>query len=135
MYDNPVIPPAPVRLDKWLWYARFYKTRALAIEAIKAGKIKLAGHRVKPSRLVHPGEVYTLRIDPYSWTITVRALASRRGPAAEAALLYEETPASAEGRSLLAEQLKINNRLVPQTEGRPTKRDRRKIVRFTRQTD
>lgn len=121
-----------VRLDKWLWYARFYKTRALALEAIKAGKIKLAGSRVKPSKTVRTGEVYTLRIDPYSWTVTVRAPGSRRGPAAEAALLYEETAQSRQDRETLAAQIKLNNQWIPQTHGRPTKRDRRQIVKFTR---
>ena len=121
-----------VRLDKWLWYARFYKTRGLALEAIKAGKIKLGGNRVKPSKTVRPGEVYTLRMEPYLWTVTVRAVGSRRGPAAEAALLYEETAQSREDREALATQIKLNNQWVPQTHGRPTKRDRRQIVKFTR---
>lgn len=131
MDDKTSQSPAPVRLDKWLWYARFYKTRGLAMEAIKAGKIKLEGNRVKPSKTVRPGEVYTLRIDPYSWTVKVLATGTRRGPAAEAALLYEETAESREARLLLAEQIRLNNRLLPQTAGRPTKRDRRRIVRFT----
>jgi ribosome-associated heat shock protein Hsp15 len=135
MYDNSEVSTGPVRLDKWLWCARFYKTRGLALAAIKAGKVKLDGNRVKPSKLVHPGEVYTLRMEPYYWTISILALATRRGPATEAALLYEESAESREARKLLAEQLKINNKLLPVTEGRPSKRDRRKIVRFTRQTD
>lgn len=135
MFDKTANSTDTARLDKWLWYARFYKTRGLALEAIKAGKVKLAGDRVKPSKTVRPGEVYTLRIDPYSWTITVLALAKRRGPASEAALLFKESAQSRENRSLLAAQLKINNSLLPQTQGRPTKRDRRKLVRFTRQTE
>lgn len=132
MTDNNEEDAHTVRLDKWLWYARFYKTRALALEAIKAGKVKLAGNRVKPSKTVRPGEVYTLRIDPYLWTVTVRAPGSRRGPAAEAALLYEESAQSRLDRETLAAQIKLNNQLVPQTHGRPTKRDRRQIVKFTR---
>jgi len=135
MNENTENSSATVRLDKWLWFARFYKTRGLAMEAIKAGKVKLAGNRVKPAKTVRPGEVYTLRIDPYSWTVRVLATGTRRGPAPEAALLYEESAESREARSLLSAQLKINNQLLPQTEGRPTKRDRRQIVRFTRQTD
>jgi len=135
MSDNKTNSSEPVRLDKWLWCARFYKTRALALEAIKAGKIKLDGNRVKPSKAVHPGEVYTLRIDPYLWTISVQALSHRRGPASEAALLYEETAESRENRNLLSAQLKLNNQLLPQTSGRPTKRDRRKLVRFTQKTE
>ncbi len=135
MVDNSENSSGTVRLDKWLWFARFYKTRGLAMEAIKAGKVKLAGNRLKPAKTVRPGEVYTLRIDPYSWTVTVVATGARRGPAAEAVLLYQESAESREARALLSEQLKINNRLLPQTEGRPSKRDRRQIVRFTRQTD
>lgn len=135
MSVNKTNSTEPVRLDKWLWCARFYKTRALALEAIKAGKIKLDGNRVKPSKAVHPGEVYTLRIDPYLWTITVRALSHRRGPASEATLLYEETAESHETRQQLSAQIKLNNQLLPQTSGRPTKRDRRKLVRFTQKTE
>ena len=135
MNDNTENSSGAVRLDKWLWFARFYKTRGLAMEAIKAGKVKLAGNRVKPAKTVRPGEVYTLRIDPYSWTVTVIATGTRRDPAAEAVLLYEETPESREARALLSAQLKINNQLLPQTEGRPTKRDRRQIVRFTRRAE
>lgn len=132
MNDKSAETADQVRLDKWLWFARFYKTRGLAMEAIKAGKVKLAGNRVKPAKTVRPGELYTLRIEPYSWTVRVLAPGTRRGPAAEAARLYEETPESREARALLTEQLKINNTLLPQTAGRPTKRDRRQIVRFTR---
>lgn len=132
MSDPIANSPESVRLDKWLWYARFYKTRGLAMEAIKAGKVRLAGNRVKPAKAVRPGEVYTLRIGPYSWTVSVLTCGVRRGSPAEAALLYEENDQSRKDRALLAEQLKINNRLLPQTDGRPSKRDRRRIVRFTR---
>ena len=135
MSDKTAKSSDPVRLDKWLCYARFYKTRGLALEAIKAGKVKLAGNRAKASKTVRPGEVYTLRIDPYTWTITVLLEGSRRAPASEAALLYEETGESRTNRNLLAEQLKINNKLLPHTDGRPGKRDRRKLIWFTRQAD
>jgi len=124
-----------LRLDKWLWYARFYKTRQLAIEAIKAGKIKADGNRVKPSRIVRPGDIYTINRTPYAYTITVKALASRRGTASEAAVLYEESQQSIKTRLLLAEQLKLNDAMAPRSQGRPTKRERRKLVQFTRQED
>jgi len=124
-----------LRLDKWLWYARFYKTRQLAIEAIKAGKIKSDGNRVKPSRMVRPGDIYTINRSPYACTITVKALASRRGTASEAAVLYEESQQSINARLLLAEQLKLNDAMAPRSHGRPTKRERRKLVQFTRQGD
>jgi ribosome-associated heat shock protein Hsp15 len=121
-----------MRLDKWLWCARFYKTRSLATEAIKSGKIKSRGSRVKPSRLVRPGEEYTVRRGPYSQTITVLSLAARRCSAAEAAALYEETRESIDNRLMLKQQLKINNSMYPRMRGRPTKRERRKLIQFTR---
>ena len=121
-----------LRLDKWLWYARFYKTRQQAIEAINAGKIKSEGHRVKPSRTVRPADVYTINRSPYSYTITVKALASHRSSASEAALLFEESPQSIDARIRLKEQLKLDNSQYPRSHGRPTKRERRKLISFTR---
>lgn len=83
-----------VRLDKWLWAARFFKTRTLAQEAIEGGHVKVQGSRTKPSHEVKPGERLTITIGEYVWEITVSALSARRGPASEARLLYEEDPAS-----------------------------------------
>jgi ribosome-associated heat shock protein Hsp15 len=83
-----------VRLDKWLWAARFFKTRTLAQEAIEGGHVKVQGARTKPSHEVKPGERLTITIGEYVWEITVSALSARRGPASEARLLYEEDPAS-----------------------------------------
>lgn len=119
---------AKVRLDKWLWAARFYKTRGLSSEAIDKGHVRLNGLPVKPAREVKPGDTLELRIGPDTRTIVVRALSNVRGPAPAAALLYEETAASLLQRSQAAEQ----RRLAPepghgQTTGRPTKRDRRQI--------
>jgi len=121
-----------LRLDKWLWYARFYKTRQLAIEAIKAGKIKSDGNRVKPSRVVRIDDIFTVNRTPFTFTITVKAFANRRGTASEAALLYEEDQQSIQDRTLLNEQLKLNNAMSERSQGRPTKRERRKLVQFTR---
>jgi len=121
-----------MRLDKWLWCARFFKTRQLAAEAIRAGKIKVDGIRVKPARSVRTGDVYTITHSPFAYTITVKSLADRRGPASEAAKLYEENPQSIAARTLLQEQLKLHNNLTPRSQGRPTKRERRKLVKFTR---
>lgn len=117
-----------VRLDKWLWAARFYKTRSLSSEAIDKGHVRLNGLPVKPSRDVKPGDMLELRIGVDTRTVVVRGLSGMRGPAPVAALLYEETAASLLLRSQAAEQ----RRLAPepahsQPMGRPTKRDRRQI--------
>lgn len=117
-----------VRLDKWLWAARFYKTRGLSSEAIDKGHVRLNSLPVKPSRDVKPGDTIELRIGPDTRTVIVKGLSGVRGPAPIAALLYEETAASLLRRSEAAEQ----RRLAPepahsQPTGRPTKRDRRQI--------
>ncbi|MEX2353972.1 MAG: S4 domain-containing protein [Gammaproteobacteria bacterium] len=122
-----------MRLDKWLWCARFYKTRQLAVDAIKAGKIKFEGKRVKPARTVHPGEIYSITRTPFTQTVIVRSLATQRRSATEAASLYEETPESLASSNILKEQLKAHNALYPQSRRRPTKRERRKLVRFRQQ--
>ena len=127
---KPATEPASdkVRLDKWLWAARFYKTRGLSSEAIDKGHVRLNGLPVKPSRDVKPGDTLELRIGPDSRTVVVKGVSAVRGPAPVAALLYEETAASLLRRSEAAEQ----RRLAPEPAhahpmGRPTKRDRRQI--------
>jgi ribosome-associated heat shock protein Hsp15 len=117
-----------VRLDKWLWAARFYKTRSLSSEAIDKGHVRLNGLPVKPSRDVKPGDTLELRISQELRTVVVRALSGVRGPATVAVLLYEETAESIQQRAAAAEL----RRLAPepahsQPMGRPTKRDRRHI--------
>ena len=119
-----------VRLDKWLWAARFFKTRALAAEAVEGGKVELNGVRAKRSRPVAPGDELRIRLGPYEHHIVVRSLSNRRGPAAEAAGLYEETAASREARDRLALQLKSVAPLFHPDKGRPTKKDRREINRL-----
>ena len=120
-----------VRADKWLWAARFFKTRSLAVEAIEGGKILVAGERVKPAKLVQAGDVVSVRLGPYEHVVTVRAVSERRGPASVAATLYEETPASRAAREKLAEQLRMAPAaFVFEDKGRPTKRDRRELDRF-----
>jgi ribosome-associated heat shock protein Hsp15 len=123
-------PGSPVRLDKWLWAARFYKTRALAVEAIDGGKVQVNGDRVKRARQVHPGDEIRIRQGPYEHRIMVRALSDRRGPASEAATLYEETAESRAAREALALQLKSVHSIFQQDNARPTKRDRRDLLRF-----
>jgi ribosome-associated heat shock protein Hsp15 len=119
-----------VRLDKWLWAARFFKTRALAAEAVEGGKVQVNGDRPKRARPLQLGDEVRVRLGPYQHTITVRALSARRGPASEAAGLYEETAASRTAREALAIQLKSLNAAFGPDKGRPTKKDRRAIERL-----
>lgn len=129
-------PPERVRLDKWLWAARFYKTRGLAVEAIDGGKVQVAGDRVKRARLIRVGESVRVRHGPYEHVVVVTALSERRGPASEAAKLYQETPESLAARERLAFQLKAASRAVFYEEkGRPTKRDRRHLDRLRGRDD
>ena len=90
----------PIRLDKWLWAARFFKTRSLAAEAITGGKISINGDRAKPSRLVQCGDQLAIRRSPYEWVVIVKNVSRLRGPASQAQQLYEETEASARKRSI-----------------------------------
>ncbi len=123
--------PDRVRIDKWLWAARFYKTRALASDAIGGGKVSLNGETVKPAKMVQMGDEVRIRLGPYEHIIRVRALSERRGPASVAQKLYEETAASLTTREKLAEQLRMAPAaFVYEEKGRPTKRDRREIERL-----
>lgn len=120
-----------VRLDKWLWAARFYKTRGLAAEAIAGGKVQVNGERVKRAKPLQPGDEIRIRQGPYEHLIVVRDLSERRGPAAQAATLYQERPESIAARESLAARLKgVPAMFVADTKGRPTKRDRRAIERL-----
>jgi ribosome-associated heat shock protein Hsp15 len=128
----PAAPALRVRLDKWLWAARFFKTRSVAAQAVDGGKIDIGGERAKRARLVQIGDEVVIRRPPFELTVVIRALSETRGPAREAALLYEETAASREARELLAYQLKNAPTLAFEGGGRPTKRDRRQIERLKR---
>ncbi len=121
-----------VRLDKWLWAARFYKTRPLAAEAIDGGKVHVNGERVKRAKLVQVGDQIRIRNGPYEHLITVTGTADRRGSAAIAATLYEETAESQKAREVVAAHVKSMHIQSPHAEGRPTKRDRRQIEEFRR---
>ncbi len=116
------------RIDKWLWAARFYKTRTLAVDEIGRGRVQVGGSNVKPAREIKPGDVVTLRQGAVARTVVVRGLSPMRGPAPVAQQLYEETPDSIAAR----EQAAATRRLAPEpahaiAQGRPTKRDRRAI--------
>jgi ribosome-associated heat shock protein Hsp15 len=122
-----------VRIDKWLWAARFYKTRSLATEAVAGGKVEVGGERAKPARAVRVGDEVVIRQPPFRWTLIVRGLAERRGPVVAAQALYEETAASNAERVRLQEQLRMAQPLfVYEEKGRPTKRDRREIDKWER---
>ncbi|MBI5329766.1 MAG: RNA-binding S4 domain-containing protein [Betaproteobacteria bacterium] len=123
--------PPTVRLDKWLWAARFFKTRNLAQDAIEAGHVQLNGARAKSSRDVRAGDRLELRAGNQKWLLTVRAVSTRRGPAPVAQALYEEDACGREARLLQIEAAHQAADPGAVLRGRPTKRDRRMIHRFT----
>lgn len=120
-----------VRLDKWLWAARFFKTRSLAADAIEGGKVQVNGERVKRAKTLQAGDSVQLRLGPYEHVVVVRQTSERRGPASVAQTLYEETADSRAAREKLAEQLRMAPAaFVYEERGRPTKKDRRDLSRF-----
>jgi len=121
-----------IRIDKWLWAARFYKTRSLASEAIKGGKVSVNNNRVKPGREVALGDTLILRQGFDEKTVLVQAISDKRGPATVAQQLYQETTASMQKREKEKELRKLAAVPRPHGDGRPTKRSRRQIHRFTR---
>jgi ribosome-associated heat shock protein Hsp15 len=129
---HPRVGEAKVRLDRWLWAARWFKTRALATHAVTGGKVHLNGRRVKPATDLRVGDDLRIVKGPYTFAVVVRDLAERRGPAKDAALLYEETEESLEAREL--RRIQMRDMPVPSYEGkgRPTKRERRKLERARR---
>ncbi|MBF0191018.1 MAG: RNA-binding S4 domain-containing protein [Magnetococcales bacterium] len=122
------------RLDKWLWAARFFKTRSLAIEAANGGKIHVNGLRAKPGREIRVGDALEIRKEVFLHVVVVVGLSRQRGPAPAARLLYEESEASRLERERMAETLRAEPRPLPGV-GRPTKKDRRAIVRFRGSAD
>lgn len=122
-----------VRLDKWLWAARFFKTRSAATEAVQGGKIEVNGDAAKPSRLIQPGDLIRVRIAPDEWHLAVTATADRRGSAEAAAQLFAETDGSRVARERQREQ----RRLAPSLDfsaGKPTRKDRRALQRWRGRT-
>ncbi|MCB1815473.1 MAG: RNA-binding protein [Candidatus Competibacteraceae bacterium] len=124
-----------MRLDKWLWAARFFKTRSLATEAVSGGKVHVNEQRVKPARAVNIGNVLRIQRGHQVMEVVVKNLSDRRGPASEAALLYEETAASIARRQTDTEQRRLNTYGTPLPERRPNKKERRQIIRFIRRSD
>jgi len=124
-----------MRLDKWLWAARFFKTRKLATEAISGGKVHRGGHRVKPSQVIQPGDELEITRGSYRYTVIVDELSKQRGPASVAQALYTETPASQAEREQLSAEMRAHAAHTPSPQHRPDKRSRRKIIRFTRKQD
>ncbi|MBK5966940.1 RNA-binding protein S4 [Thiocystis minor] len=120
-----------LRLDKWLWTARFFKTRHLAVEAINGGKVQVDGQRAKPGRAIRPGTRLEIRKGSLSWEIEVLAIAKQRRPAPEAAHLYMENEASRLKRQALIRERRDIGADSGDTDGRPSKRDRRMIQQFT----
>jgi ribosome-associated heat shock protein Hsp15 len=119
-----------MRLDKWLWASRFFKTRSLASDAVDGGKVKLNGSTTKPAKDVKIGDRLYIHAGEQDWEIVVQGLNEQRRPAPEAQLLYQETPDSVQRRTQAAELRKLAPTPAPEQKGRPTKRDRRQLSRF-----
>jgi len=118
-----------LRLDKWLWAARFFKTRAIACDAVESGKVQVNGVRAKPAKALVEGDMLSIRLGPYTHEVEVLELSGKRGPASVAQKLYRETEESRKKREALAAELKAQ-RQGPEQKGRPTKKDRRDIERL-----
>ena len=121
-----------MRVDKWLWAARFFKTRSIASAAVDGGHVEVNGERAKPAKPVKVGDELRIRLNQFTHVVHIRGLAERRGPAADAQRLYEETEASRQERARLAEQRRLAPTPAYEEGGRPTKRDRRDLARVKR---
>ena len=122
-----------MRIDKWLWAARFFKTRSLAVRAIEAGHVALNGERAKPAKDVKAGDRLVVRRPPFEHTVVVKDVSDKRGPASAAALLYQETEESRARRTVLAAEMKALPQ--PRFRGRPTKKTRRDYEKWLRSAD
>ena len=121
-----------MRVDKWLWAARFFKTRSLAQQAIAAGRVKAGDDRIKPAFDLKVGDLLSVRVGDYEWVVSVRGLSERRGPAVQAKLLYEETPAGRKERERRMDVRRFSPEPAASIKGRPTKKDRRDLDDWTR---
>lgn len=129
---DPDNPPEASRLDKWLWFARFYKSRSLATQAIEGGKVHLNGERTRPAHRVRAGDRISISLQGIVGEFEILGLPIRRGPAAEAQAHYAETAASAQRRLRLREQHRLADKSLPRPDARPDKRDRRRLMRLQR---
>ncbi len=118
---------AAVRIDKWLWAARFFKTRSAASDAVVGGRVHLNDMRVKPSKELHAGDTVEVKIGQLQWTVVVRTVSDKRGPASVATTLYDETPASSAAREKRSAELRLARPLGADLGARPTKQARRRI--------
>jgi ribosome-associated heat shock protein Hsp15 len=123
---------ARVRIDKWLWAARFFKTRQLAVQAIERGRVTIDQIAVKPAKELRGGELLAIRISDVTWEVEVLAVSDKRGPALVARMLYRETPEGARARVEQIERKRLYTEPAQQVAGRPTKRDRRILDDFKR---
>jgi len=130
--NQPDSDATKLRIDKWLWAARFFKTRSLAIDAIESGKVLVNEERVKPAKAIDVGNRVSIRLGLYAVVVDVLSLSDKRGPAPQAQKLYQETAESIKQREALAFERKAQAQGVQHGEGRPTKKDRREIERFKR---
>lgn len=124
-----------VRIDKWLWAARFFKTRSMAARAVTGGHVHINGSRVKAARPVQAGDRLHIRRGEQEFTIIVQAISGKRGPASIAATLYEETGESIAAREAAREERRLIHAAAARPERRPDKRDRRKIRKFLRKDE
>ena len=124
-----------MRLDKWLWAARFFKTRSLAQQAIESGRVTLNDQRIKPAHLLKISDLVSVRVGEFVWRIQVKSLSERRGPATEARKLYEETAESRAERERRVELRRWSAEPAADIKGRPTKRDRRRLEDLTSPAD
>jgi ribosome-associated heat shock protein Hsp15 len=124
-----------LRVDKWLWAARFFKTRSLAQQAIAGSRVKVNEERVKPAHDLRVGDAVVVRVGDYEWSLVVKVLSERRGPAVQARLLYEETPANKKERERRMDIRRFSPEPASTIKGRPTKKDRRDLEDWTGQPD
>jgi ribosome-associated heat shock protein Hsp15 len=128
--DSNNAPSERMRLDKWLWAARFFKTRQIAAEAVQGGKVHLNGQRCKPGKDVRVGSQLSISKGPFDWEIEILVLPKQRRPASEAKDFYQESESSHEKRQKLTAQIRAENASRPQPDHKPNKRERRLIHRF-----
>jgi len=135
MSANAAAGDTDLRLDKWLWAARFFKTRRQAVEAINGGKVQVNGQRTKPGKTIQAGTHLVIHKGSLQWDLVVRGISRQRRPASEAVLLYEESEESRLHRQALVRERRERGASAPEASGRPNKRERRMIHRFTRKSD